>query len=99
MTTAQLPCLRIDCPEWYEREDFIQWLQAGVGKGLATWHVAGEVGDMSDVFLVYDNGECGDLFGFQGSDVQFPDDLWAEVRRRCDEAGVEYGLVWLTNVE
>jgi hypothetical protein len=95
MTTETLGCLRINCPEFCEREDFRRWLNEKALAGLATWHPAGdEPGGCSDVFLVYDHGECGDV-----ADGSMPGDVWEEVCRLCDEAGLEYGVVWLANVE
>jgi hypothetical protein len=94
MTTEQLPCLRINCAEWYERLNFRRWLNAGLGHGLATWHPGGNVGDYGDVFLVYDVGECGEVNG-----CPFPADIWEEVCRLCAEAGLSYGVIWLTNMQ
>jgi hypothetical protein len=93
MHTAKLPCLRINCPEWYERLDFLRWLKDGADEGLARWWQPGRhTNDYADVFMTYDHGEGSDKLGL-------PDDIWEEVCRLCDEAGLERGVIWLCNVE
>jgi hypothetical protein len=89
MKTETLPCLRINCPAWYQRPGVVAWLRAMPGP--ATWGLHGtEPGECSDLFMTFDHGD--------GSDSDMPEDLWAEGCRLCDEAGLGYGVIWLANV-
>lgn len=84
--------MRINCPEFYEDPDFLDWINGKTGCELLTWHVAGdEAGDYSDVFLNYDHGD-----GAYSEDV--PEHIWEEICRLAEEAGFEYGMIWLTNL-
>ncbi len=89
------PCLQVNVPQWYEREDFQKWLNDFVnphaGRRHATWHVFGEVGEGSDIFVTYDQNE--------GSDYEeMPKDCWEDLCRVCKERGVKYAVLWLTNL-
>jgi len=83
--------LRIDASEWYQRKDFMDWLNSG--KPIATWHRKGEVpGEYSDVFITFDHEE--------GSDRDsIPEDVWQEICRIAREQHFEDGLVWIANLE
>ena len=89
-TAAVIPCLRINAPEWYQREDFRAWLN---GAGRATWHTRGELpSEYSDVFITFDHGEGSDY------DVLMPEDIWQEISAAAAANRLEDGLVWISNV-
>jgi hypothetical protein len=90
----KLDAIRINRPAWFKREDFQNWLNDRNGPNFpATWHRPQHpVGEYSDVFVVYDNGE--------GSDCEsIPDDLWGEICKACRAEGVTHGIVWITNLQ
>lgn len=89
-----IACMRIDCPHWFEDKGFVNWLNNH--RGLATWHVPDEpTGDCSDVFLVYDHGECSD---FTATCVPVPEHIAKEVREICQSNHFNYGVLWITNL-
>jgi len=102
MTIEQrVVCLRINCPELYADDAFAAWLEAGAkaeeaGKyghfnPVATWHRGEGMGESSDVFVTYDHGE--------GSDSDMPEHCWQKLCETMKVAGVEYAMLWLTNLE
>lgn len=96
MTAENVPAIDIHCPELFRDPDFAAWVDRRAGKGLATWHVAGEeAGDFSDVFLVYDHGECGDATG--RADEAMPESCWEKLDAFLKARGVEYAFGRLIN--
>ena len=90
MKVVHEDAIRINVPEWYEREDFQTWLN-GNGK-QATWHTKGaKPNEFSDVFMWYDNHE--------GSDSDMPESIWEELCKICDSEGFEFGYIHLTNIQ
>jgi len=93
--TEVYPCLKLNVPQWYERKDFQKWLNDFVdpheGRRHATWHQFGEPGEYSDIFVTYDHGEGSDF-------EEMPGDCWEDITRVCKEQGLEYAVVWLTNL-
>jgi len=88
-----LKALRIDAPDWYAREDFRTWLNQ---PHTATWHhKGGQVGDFSDVFTTYDNGEGPDA----NADGVIPDDIWEFICKTCEKQNLSYAVIWITNIE
>jgi len=66
----------VNASEWFERADFLAWLN-DPDRRTATWHRPGEEPhDYSDVFVLIDSGHEGD-----SSDM--PGDIW---RACCDAA-------------
>jgi hypothetical protein len=98
MEIEKLPCFRLFCPTWFNREDFQEFINTyaaispGLGHRLATWHVIGEPGEDSDVFLTYDHGVGSDW-------LEIPADIWVEISRVCQKASVGFAVIWLTNQE
>jgi hypothetical protein len=95
--TEHLPCLQINAPEWYQREDFLRYIQQGLnqqhpGLGVATWHRGPQASEFSDLFLWFEDGDGSD-FGLM------PEDIWQELCRICQEADFNGGIVWITNLE
>lgn len=83
-------CLRINAPEWYDREDFAAWLNE---EGRATWHKRGKApGEYSDVFVTFDHCEGSDY------DASMPEDIWRAIAAAAKACGVEDGIVWISNV-
>lgn len=93
LKVERLPTVRLNVPQWFERLDFMAWLNNPLNT-IATWHRGTEANDYSDVFMTYDHGEGSDL----GSN-DFPEDIEKELIATMDAQGVEYGIIWLSNVE
>lgn len=96
MTTEQIPCLKINCPELFADPEFAAWVLSGSlsqsGNKLATWHSGPDMHEFSDVFVTYDHGD--------GSDADYiPEHCWAKLCETAKAAGVEYAVLWLTNLE
>ena len=90
------PCIKINVPQWYEREDFQKWLNdraAGIRTDirLATWHQYDEPGEYSDIFVTYDHDEGSDL-------EEMPKGCWEDLCRVCKERGIKHAVLWLTNL-
>jgi hypothetical protein len=91
-TVTYVPALVINAPEWFSRSDFQAWLN-NPANNLATWHQQGQLpNEQSDTFITYDNGEGSD-FG-----VDFPEDIHTKICRICQDHGVLYGRLHLTNL-
>jgi hypothetical protein len=93
----RIDCLRLNCPRWFRRPDFQAFLshagQFGEGWGLATWHEPGaEPGECSDIFMTFDHGVGSDYHAV-------PEDVWEEICQAAKAHGVEYGVIWVTNLE
>lgn len=94
MKSELVNCLELSCPELFEEKAFSSWLNRMSGRGLATWHVQGEPGEFSDVFVTYDQGE--------GSDSPFNPDgmplsVWKVICKECEKHGLQYAVVRLIN--
>lgn len=89
--------LRLNVPHWYKQPDFVAWLNKYTNpspgnRRHATWHLGGEPGEYSDVFVIYDDGE--------GSDFEvMPEWAWEEIERICKWKGISHAVVWLLNLE
>jgi len=91
-----LEVIRIDAHDWFAREDFQKWLNRTDRQGPATWHAAGEqVGDFSDVFTVYDQGEGPDY----GEGDFIPEDIWQFITETCEKRNTIYAVIWIANLE
>jgi hypothetical protein len=96
--TNNYDCCQINCPDWYERPDFVRW---ATRPGIANWH--GQFGEarLQDVFTWIEfapdgHAEGSDIGG--GEDEALPDDILAELLALLKAAGFRAGLVWLTNL-
>jgi hypothetical protein len=88
-------CLRINAPQWYQRQDFLDWLNQ---PSTATWHRKGEPpSEYSDVFVTIDGEEGSDANGVSPDSI--PEDIWREIVEAARRLGIDYGIVWLSNVE
>lgn len=82
--------IRINAPEFYQRADFMAWLN-DPQRIQATWHGKGcEPSEYSDLFFTYADGD--------GSDSDMPEEVWKEICRAMNEAGVDNALIWLSNL-
>lgn len=82
--------LRLNVPEWYQRPDFLAWLNE---PGRATWHKRGEPAtEYSDVFFTFDHEEGSDF------DLLMPEDIWTAICKQAEIHGFSYGVVWISNV-
>lgn len=82
--------IRINAPEFYKDQKFLDWLNRK-DRYQATWHVKGmAVGEFSDLFFQYDNGE--------GSDSDMPEHIWEQLTSELKKLGVTWGLVWISNL-
>lgn len=90
--------LRLNAPQWYAREDFMQWLD---GPASATWHLKGSPAcEGSDAFFTHDHREGSDT-PCENPRLGLPEDVWDEVCRLAEDAfgtGAEC-LVWVSNLE
>jgi hypothetical protein len=86
--------LKINKPEWFRDQAFIDWLNSG---GTATWHPLGEIpNEYSDIFLVID-GPSSANDEWTGSDDDMP--TWDELCSICRQENFRSGIVWITNIE
>lgn len=98
MTVERIPALTINCPEFFERADFQNWLNQPAstlnGGARATWHQLGDTPcAMSDTFITHDNYDGSDY------DELFPDDIQTAIRLACEAVGFSYGIIRLTNLD
>ena len=92
MQVSPIAALELNVPEWFERIDFQDWLNAPHA-GRATWHaLGGDPSEASDTFITYDNRDGSDF------DDLFPADLHAIIVELCDSRGFTYGILRLTNL-
>ncbi len=89
------PCVVIYCEDWFQRADFMEWLNKYINppneRRTATWHSGGAAHEGSDTFILYDHGE--------GSDFEvLPEDIWEEIVRICESYRLEWAVVWLQNL-
>lgn len=88
-TPIELSALKIDKPEWFKNQSFLDWLNSS---NVATWHVHGEEPtEYSDIFMVLD-----DIRTRTGSDDDMP--MWGELCEICERHGFVSGIVWIRNL-
>jgi len=80
--------LVISAPEWFERDDFCEWIKS---RQTATWYEGGSLDEVCDAFTVFDHGS--------GPDVEaLPASIWSEICELADEHGLVYGIIWINPV-
>lgn len=94
-----LSCYRLYAADLFDDPAFREWLNRRVGKGLATWHVGGEPHEFSDVFVIYDHGEGDESPRSALEENAMPEHCWDAICALCEAEGIEYGLLWLLNME
>jgi hypothetical protein len=104
--TESAQCLIIIAPDWFLREDFLDWRE---GQRLeqwdrpACWNPQDRAAEYADVFLVFDRRwleraslEPGNEHCWEGSDQQgLPDDLYETIGKLLHERGLRYGVLWI----
>lgn len=81
--------LVISAPEWFQRDDFCQWLHA---ESTASWIRNGETAnEFSDAFTIFDHGSGPD-------EDDIPSDIWQEICRLAEEQDFVYGVIWIKPV-
>lgn len=80
--------------DFFDDPEFARWLNSRVGQGLATWHIDGEPGEMSDIFVIYDGGE-GDESSY--NPLGMPEKFWLQLCKLCEDAGIQYAVLRLLN--
>jgi hypothetical protein len=87
----------IEAGELFSDPEFVKWLNARLGKGLATWHCGGEPSDGSDVFIIYDHGEGDESPWSASEETAMPERLWQKIHELCVSNRIVYGLLRLVN--
>lgn len=90
MRVSRISCVRIDAHEFYQDPEFVAWLNGARKGAIATWHRGGNPGDFSDIFMTWDSGE--------GSNSDMPEKIWKEISTQVEQRGIEYCVVWITNL-
>ena len=106
-----LPVLRINAPDWYQREDWMTWLRNGAtgvpdSSGLdirpvATWYRgSGPPDEYSDVFFTYEEGEGSDSPASVNPSMVnvIPEDIWKAICELAEARGLGGCLVWVSNL-
>jgi hypothetical protein len=95
LDVEKLACVKINAPHWFQRPDFRVWLNQNemerARDRLATWHTGGEPRENSDTFITYNGGEVSDY-------QDLPEDVLDAIDTACRERGVNWAVIWLTNV-
>ena len=91
--TKEYTCLEVNLPSLFKMPAFISYLNDGMSHYdkplMATWHTGGKPGETSDVFIVFDHGG--------GANANMPG--WDIIVALCDAAGMEFGVVRITNFD
>jgi hypothetical protein len=97
-------CLVLTVPDWFEREDFLDWRQGraeGQWTGPACWLPHERTGDYADVFVTFDlsfppRTEPGTENFWEGSDADtLPFDLYEAIGKILHERHLHKGVLWL----
>jgi hypothetical protein len=88
MSFNHMRLVRIDAPEWYQREDWMAWLNNRTPMNHpATWHVEGEKpNEYSDVFFTFCQGEGSD---YGEGKPSIPKDIWYKITKTLAQQGIE----------
>lgn len=99
MKIEQGVSLRINAPEFFKDQEFINWLNNDHRK--FTWHKGGQADDWSDVVVGVDPSLNG-----EGTDSDMPEHIWEQIVKACrgnyKSAVVPRGihiLVWISNLD
>lgn len=87
--------IEIDAASMFKDKGFQAWFKAHRKKGLATWHVGRKLGEFSDVFLVWDHGECGD---YDNCEPAMPKRCIDAIAAVCAKHDFHYGIIRLINI-
>ncbi len=96
------PCLVINRPDWYRRDDFRIWFQAGVTQRHTAHWADNPASEYADVFMTFDGRPDAEGRGWDGSDTgstpDLPDDIYRILGRIIRASGHTYGVIWLQNL-
>jgi hypothetical protein len=97
-------CLVLTAPEWFQREDFLDWRQGraeGQWCAPASWFPQDRLGDYVDVFMTFDRGwpiecepgcehlwECSDGDGLS-------EDIYQAIGKLLYQQGLHHGVIWI----
>ena len=104
MNVEKRTCIRINAPEFFERDDFREFLSRSLDEDtapLATWHTGGIPDGGSDVFVTYDNGEGSHAYPEGGDEVDanlIPQYVWDQICEALDQRDIDHGLLWISNL-
>lgn len=105
MTSEQVGCLKINCPELFKDPQFVSWLRRGTSVGgsrryvIASWYRSYKDNpDFFDTFVTYDNGDGSDSPASAGESAM-PAHCWELLDAECKRVGFKYGVLWLTNLD
>ncbi len=98
-------CLVLTVPDWFAREDFLDWRQGlaeGQWAGPACWLPQDRTGDHTDVFLTFETDwppqprEPGTQHFWYGSDAEtLPLDIYQAIGHLLQEHHLHKGGLWL----
>ena len=83
------PCIKVYAGDWLGTNDVRGW--KANNPSVATWGPSNGTG-YGDVFTVYDHGEGPDS-------EDMPQWLWKRITKIAQEAGHDYCIVWLEDIE
>lgn len=86
--TKEYTCLEVNLPSLFKMPGFVSYLNDRLAApAVATWHQGGTPDETSDVFIMFDHGG--------GINADMPG--WDIIVAVCDAAGMEFGMVRITN--
>jgi hypothetical protein len=99
------PCFKINAPEFFEQEDFQEFLNRGVENDdtapLATWHTGRTPNQSSDLFVSYNSREGSDALPDGGDESNrnlIPQDLWDRICAEMEDRDISFAVLWITNL-
>lgn len=105
-TTSLAECLVLVAPDWFARDDFLDWRQGRHPEqwsAPAIWNRDKRTDDYADVFVVFDRRwtdhailEPGTEHCWECSDPEgLPGDIYDAIGRVLLERGLRHGIVWI----
>lgn len=83
--------LRINAPEWLERDDFREWLNSGPPdcRRVAQWGNPGDHPEARDCFEVFTAGEAV-------TDTSLPEDIGRYIDNEARRLRIRAGILWIS---
>jgi hypothetical protein len=100
-------CIIISAPNWFEREDFLDWRQGRAPSQWcqpACWNSTLRKGEYSDVFMTFDRNPIGQVYHgeealdyfWEGSDADtLPDDIFETIGEILHTQKSQSGVIWI----